>query len=243
MNEILAKAYPARGAAFCRAMLAEVGVHINAAGVDNLPDDGRCVFTCNHPLGGLDGICLITFLEYVYRREPLVVVNDMLMAVEPLKDNFVPINKYGKQSRRYAAALDEALAGGAPVLYFPAGLVSRLQPDGSISDLEWKPSIVNRARQTGRPIVPLYFFGLNSMSFYRFASLRKKSGIKINIEQALLPREMFKSCGRTFEVRVGSMIPHDQLQGGAHASEEILRLRHCTYALAGAADTAITKIL
>lgn len=243
MNEMLAKLYPKRGTDFCLALLKELDISLEAVGLDRLPASPRCIFTCNHPLGGLDGVCLLAFLRLHYGVEPKAVVNDMLMAVDPLADNFVPINKFGSQKRANALAVDSALEGDAPILYFPAGLVSRLQPDGSIVDLKWHKSVVNKAIRSGRPIVPLYFDGLNNGIFYRLAYWRKKLGIKVNLELALLPREVFLGRGATYKVLIDKPIYPQELKGGEHAAEEILRVRRRTYDLIHNLNSESTEIL
>ena len=61
------------------------------------------------------------------------------------------------------------------------------------------------------------FSGQNSMDFYKKANLRKKLGIKFNIEMVYLPREMFLARGKSFKVYVGVLKPHTTIQGGRFA--------------------------
>ena len=56
-------------------------------------------------------------------------------------------------------------------------------------------------------VIPIYFEGLNSGFFYRFARIRKKLGLKFNIEMIYLPSEMFKSKNKTFVIHIGKPIP------------------------------------
>ena len=107
------------------------------------------------------------------------VVNDLLMHIEPLRSVFVPVNKYGKQKVDNAKLILDAYISDAQILYFPAGLCSRLI-DGEIKDLDWKKNFVNQAIKHGRDIVPVFFGGKNSSFFYRFANIRKSLGIKFN---------------------------------------------------------------
>lgn len=93
------------------------------------------------------------------------MVNDLLMAVEPLSEVFLPVNKHGRQSRTSTAQIDSTFASDAPIIIFPAGLVSRKQKDGSIADLRWRKMFINKAVSTGRDIIPIYFNGQNSSFF------------------------------------------------------------------------------
>lgn len=233
MNELLASNYPSRGPEFCRGVLRDLGVRLEVKGEEHLPASPRCMIVSNHPLGGLDGISMIAWLSQHYGgRSVHFVVNDLLMAIEPLRECFVPVNKHGSQSRGALSALDEALAGDDPVVVYPAGLVSRLGADGTVADLEWRKTFVNKAIESGRPVVPVYFEGTNSRSFYKFANLRKKSGIKFNIEMILLPREVFRSRGRVFTLHCGRPIMPAELGSKAEAAATALKIRNIVYSLA-----------
>lgn len=90
---------------------------------------------------------------------------------------------------------------------------------------------VNKAVESHRDIVPVFFDGLNSPSFYRLARLRKRLGIKFNIEMVLLPREVFRARGKRFVLTCGKPVPWQTLTSGASASDEARRLREIVYSL------------
>lgn len=213
LNRLLRDNFPRRDADFCRGVLDDLGVTVNFHNLDNLPpkEHTRVLFVSNHPLGGLDGMALIDFVRTYYGVAPRFIVNDLLNAVEPLSDTFIPVNKHGAQSREAIIRLDEAFASDAPLLMFPAGLVSRRGKKGVVADLEWQKMFVAKARQYGRDIIPLHFYGENSSFFYKFAKFRRRIGLKFNIEMIYLPREVFRSRGKTFDVVVGKPIPHASL--------------------------------
>lgn len=213
LNRLLRDNFPRRDADFCRGVLDDLGVTVNFHNLDNLPpkEQTRVLFVSNHPLGGLDGMALIDFVRTYYAVAPRFIVNDLLNAVEPLSDTFIPVNKHGAQSREAILRLDEAFASDAPLLMFPAGLVSRRGKKGVVADLEWQKMFVAKARQYGRDIIPLHFYGENSSFFYKFAKFRRRIGLKFNIEMIYLPREVFRSKGKTFDVVVGKPIPHTSL--------------------------------
>ncbi len=232
LNALLENNFPSRGPDFCRGVLADLDVRLDVRGAERLPESPRCIIVSNHPLGGLDGISMIAWLSSHYGNRPVhFVVNDLLMAVEPLRDCFVPINKHGAQSRGAASTLDSVLAGDDPVVIYPAGLVSRLGNDGVIADLEWRKMVVTKAIESKRDIVPVHFEGENSRSFYRWARLRKRLGIKFNYEMMLLPREFVHSTGKTFTLTCGEPLRWESFRGGAHAAEEAAKLRETVYSL------------
>ncbi len=213
LNALLRAGYPLRGSAFSARILKELVITVELEGTDNIPSEGRFVFASNHPLGGLDGITLISVLAGKYGDENIrFLVNDMLMNVEPLKDVFLPINKYGSQGRDAAKAINEAYRSDMQIVQFPAGLVSRLHDNGEIADLKWQKAFVAKAIESGRDIIPLRFEALNTPRFYKTARLRKKLGLKVNIEQALLPSEIFKARGKRFRIIFGKPISAESLK-------------------------------
>lgn len=234
LNELLARNYPMVGADFCRGVLDNLNVSVEAVNIDRLPavDNRRVIIACNHPLGGLDGMALIDFFTRHYGGNLKFIVNDLLMAVKPLAPVFLPINKHGRQSRESLTAIHQVMSGNDPVLIFPAGLCSRqLVANGEIADLEWKKMFINRAIASRRDIIPLYFDGENSSRFYSFARRREGLGLKFNFEMALLPSEVFKAEGKTFRINCGRLIPWQSLTGGTEAQSEAAYVRRMVYEL------------
>ncbi len=207
LNLLLKGAFPAEGSAFSASVLDQLGVSVETVGLEKLRGMSRLVFACNHPLGGLDGITMVRLLGETFGDGNVkVLVNDMLMHVEPLAPVFLPVNKYGSQARESARLIASAFASESHICVFPAGLVSRLGADGEIRDLEWQKSFVAKSMESGRRIVPVRFEALNSPRFYKVARLRKRLGLKINIEQALLPSELFSQKGKRFRVVFGDPV-------------------------------------
>ena len=230
LNTILKKMADKNSVDAATAALDEMGINVTASGLDELPD-GRYMFVSNHPLGGLDGLALISLLGNRYDHKIKVLVNDLLMAVVPLRGVFLPVNKYGHQSRAAASQIEEALKGDDQMITFPAGLCSRMQPDGTIADLPWQKAAVVHAVNYQRDIVPIYFDARNSRFFYRFAKWRKRLGIKFNIELIFLPKEMLKQSGSNLHFIVGQPIPWSSLDARA-PRHEAARLRDIVYTMA-----------
>lgn len=230
LNTILEKMADKNSVDAATAALDEMGITVTASGLDELPD-GRYMFVSNHPLGGLDGLALISLLGNRYDHKIKFLVNDLLMAVTPLRGVFLPVNKYGHQSREAAAEIKESLKGDDQFITFPAGLCSRMQPDGTIADLPWQKAAVVHAVNYQRDIVPIYFDARNSRFFYRFANWRKRLGIKFNIELIFLPKEMLKQSGSNLRFVVGQPIPWSSLDARA-PKQEAARLRDIVYTMA-----------
>lgn len=231
LNRVAANVFPRRGVEAAAMALQEFGVTIEVEGTDNVPDDGRFVFASNHPLGGLDGLALISVLGRRYEGKVRFVVNDLLSAIEPLEDLFLPVNKHGRQSRECARLIEEQCAGDNQIIAFPAGLCSRMRSGGEVHDLKWNKFFVTHAVKYRRDIVPVYFEGRNSMFFYRLAKLRERLGLKFNIEMIYLPSEMIKSRNSVFRIRFGKPISWTTLSV-AQAAQEASRICDIVYAMA-----------
>lgn len=191
----------------------ELGCTASIEGTENIPtDDKPVIFVSNHPLGGLDGMIIAKMIhEHRAQRTLKVIVNDLLMHMEPLADLWAPVNKVGRLSREQAEEQLRLWESGVDILTFPAGACSRLQRiDGhwQIKDLEWKKNFIQRAKEYQRDIVPIYFEGRNSKFFYLLALIRKWLGVKLNIEMLYLVDEMYGAHGKHFKVHVLPPIPY-----------------------------------
>lgn len=221
MNAFLRKYPDLRGYEFMdRVIHEELGCSASIEGIEHIPTDGRpVIFVSNHPLGGLDGMIIAEMIhesrqQSAVSRQLKVIVNELLMFMEPIADLWAPVNKVGQLSKEQAAAQQRMWESGTDVLTFPAGACSRLQRiDGrwQIQDLEWKKNFVQRAREYQRDIVPIYFEGRNSRFFYALAWLRKMLHIKLNIEMLYLVDEMYGAHGKHFRVHVMPPIPYTTL--------------------------------
>ena len=232
LNCILNENAEKTGVEFAKGVLHSLDIKLNVSGMENIPEGGRYIFASNHPLGGLDGISLIALLGEKYNGHVKFVVNDVLMAVRPLRNVFLPVNKYGSQSRQAIRQVDEAFAGDDQMLVFPAGLCSRMDSAGKVCDLEWQKSFITKSEETHRDVIPVYFSGLNSRFFYKFARFRKRLGLKFNIELILLPGEMVKSRGCTFNVRIGEPIPYTAFDKSRSSREWAQTVKAAVYRLA-----------
>src|SRR5690554_6698638 len=207
INGIMARNNHLQGLDFVDALIEDFGVEVALDGQENIPLDESVIFAANHPLGGLDGIAFMHALGK-YRKDIKFLVNDLLSNIKNFDSLFVPVNKHGSHGRQATAVIEETYATAGAVLVFPAGLVSRKQEEG-IKDLEWKKSFISKARKYKKDIIPVYIEGKNSSFFYNLAKLRKKIGIKANIEMFYLADEMFAQKGQKVTIHIGKPLSYD----------------------------------
>ena len=230
INDFITRYGDRKGLDFSDAILEYLHVSYQVIGEANLPSpDGRYIFVSNHPLGGPDGIILISFLGTCY-PELKFPVNDLLLNLKNLNNIFLPVNKHGAQAKDAVSALEDAYASDCQMIMFPAGLVSRKQ-QGIIQDLEWQKSFVSKAIQHRRDIVPIFIDGRNSNFFYNLANFRKKIGLKANIEMLYLPDETFKQRNRTFTLYIGQPIEWESLDKSKKPIEWAQEIKRKVYLL------------
>lgn len=220
------------GADFATNILASFGAIITSTGISNLPREGRQLLVSNHPLGGLDGMALMSEVGKV-RRDILFPVNDLLLHLPNLRELFIPVNKHGSNAENIRL-FNEAFASENLILYFPAGLVSR-KIKGIIKDLEWKKTFLTKAQKFQRDIIPAHISGRNTNFFYNLANWRKRLNIKANIEMLYLVDEMYKQKDQTVNITFGQPVPIGFFDKQHTAAEWAQLLREYVYVLDGGA--------
>ena len=214
---------------FIKGALGYMGVSYHATGLDKIDPNGRYLFASNHPFGGMDGMMLAELIS-THLGDVRFISNDILMVVEPLRPIMIPVNKHGRQSREGADAFNAAFNSDIPMLTFPAGLCSR-RIKGKITDLEWKTNFVKKAIASERDIIPVHCEGKLSNFFYNLSNIRKRLGVKANLEMLYLVDEMFKQKGKDFNITFGAPISHKLLKD-MPLREAVEYVRKESYALA-----------
>ncbi|PRY90960.1 1-acyl-sn-glycerol-3-phosphate acyltransferase [Mongoliibacter ruber] len=230
INQVMANIGHLQGMDFVNALIDEFGVEVTLTGAENIPLDRPVIFASNHPLGGMDGIAFMYALGK-YRQDIRFLVNDILTNIKNFEPMFVPVNKLGTNSREVSKLIENTYAGDHAVLVYPAGLVSRKQPEG-IKDLEWKKSFISKAKRYKKDIVPVYTEGKNSNFFYNLARLRKQLGIKANIEMLYLADEMFSQRGKKVVIHIGKPISYQYFDKSKKETEWAEEVKEIVYQMA-----------
>ena len=122
LNEILRRYHDKDGVAFMQELIGYFDLKLELVNEENIPTGGRYIFASNHPLGGLDGICLSAIIGGHFDGKIRYLVNDLLLYLSNLRSIFVPINKHGAQGKKNAELIEEAYASDNQIITFPAGL-------------------------------------------------------------------------------------------------------------------------
>ncbi len=192
------------GMDYAKAILHDFMVSTEVVNPPALDPNGRYLVASNHPLGGMDGIALLHETGKL-KKEVQFPVNDLLLNLPNLYELFIPVNKHGSNAENIRL-FNETFDSDVLILYFPAGLVSRKQ-HGIIKDIEWKKTFLTKARTSKRDIIPVFISGRNTNFFYNLAILRKKLGIKANLEMLFLPDQLYRYKNKKIRIIFGDPIP------------------------------------
>ena len=196
-----------QGADFTDGILHDLNIKLEIEGEEvlkNLPD-GSFVTLSNHPFGALDGVSIISLFAR-YRTDYKVMVNKMLMMISALAPNFISVQPHSNSEASRKASMNgireamQHVRNGYPIGFFPAGAVSKLKGNLTTEDRDWQPTIIRLVKQFKKPVVPVYFYGRNTLMFYFLRS------ITYILSSMRLPTEVMKRYGTTLRVAVGKPI-------------------------------------
>jgi len=241
INAFLRQSGHLHGMTFLNAAIDFVGANYVLGGSRQIPDSGKYIFVANHPMGGIEGLLYFRIIGEKFSSVKSLS-NDILMNINNFNGLFVPIKVGAKQTREYVKQVDALYESDSQILIFPAGLVSRRQ-NGRIEDVEWKKSFISKAIQHKRAIVPAFISGRNSSFFYGLANLRKKMGIKTNLEMLYLPDEMFNQPDKTVSFTFGQTIEPEMLHAGLQHQEWAQMVKAYVYALSAVPELNFTEFI
>lgn len=199
--------------------------------LDNLPQ-GAFITVSNHPFGALDGIMLI-YLIGRYRPEFRVMVNMILNKITAMRPNFIAVDAWASDdpakravSVRGIREVLKQLKEGEPVGFFPAGAMSKTTLRDGLQDRPWQQSVLQIIHRAKVPVIPIFFHGGNSWL------CNLMGHVCWPLRSIMLPHEVFRKCGSTLHVSVGSPISvEEQAQHSATPEELGAFLRRKTYEL------------
>jgi len=207
----------------------EIDYDIPEKDLKRIPKKGAFIAVSNHPLGAIDGMILMKlFIDQ--RSDFKVIANFLLQRFAPLAPYIMPVNPFEdrKEVRSSLGGIKQALKhlqNGNPLGIFPAGEVSTDKVDKVIVDRPWLPEAIKLIQKAEVPVVPIYFHGKNSASFYRWAKI---SG---SLRTAKIPGEMLSQHLRPVKVRIGNPISVDTQKNYPNLDSLGAFLRKKTYML------------
>ncbi|MFI3240706.1 MAG: 1-acyl-sn-glycerol-3-phosphate acyltransferase [Bacteroidales bacterium] len=232
VNDLHSRNCDVTGVAFVERLLTDLDITlkvVNESRLDKLPSSGRFVTVSNHPFGALDGIILIKLLGERF-PEFKVMVNMVLNYIRAMRGNFIAVDPFSSDisekrmvTMRGIRGVISNLREGNPVGFFPSGAVSKLHPNLRVEDRVWQPSIIRLIQQLDVPVVPIHFYGGNSIWFNLLGVVHWR------LRSLLLPSEVFNKRGTQVQVAIGEPITVKQMRCYTSIEELGDFLRNRTY--------------
>ena len=206
INQFLSQNSHLKGFEFVDAVLDyfDFDYTVSSNDLQNIPTSGKVVIIANHPLGGLDALCLLRLISTV-RKDVKIVANDFLAGFEALNSLTIMIDNYKiKQAKTDIKKIYDSLNKEEAVIIFPAGEVSRATTKG-IKDPSWNRGFLNFAQNTNAPILPIFLDAKNSKTFYTISIINK------TFSTLLLSHEMFNKKSKRINIKIGRIIPNENI--------------------------------
>ncbi len=218
VNAIQRKLRGIKGPDFADRVLEEVGVtyEIPEEDLGRIPEEGGFITVSNHHFGSIDGLILCSV--FGRRRSDYKILTTFLLSLIPgLTDSFMPVDNLTKGgSSRSVKGIRMALEHIAlkrPLGFFPAGEVATYQKKGLRSDPErrviedrpWADNIVKMIKNSGMPVIPVYFEGTNSKFFHFLGYIHRR------LRTVRLIHEMLNKRGTCVPVRIGKAILPEEM--------------------------------
>ena len=172
-----------------------LNLHYDVQGLENIPKEGPCVITCNHPHGMSDGL-MFGDIAMKVRSDVKIVVNEFLHHVRGMRPYQITVDVYGGEAAKRANMVGmkemlKWLKEGHCLLVFPSGSAATWSwKDCRVIDDPWQANISAVIRKTGATVVPMHFSGHNGLFFQTLSVIAK--GVRSNF----LAREILRD-GRT----------------------------------------------
>ncbi len=182
-----------------------LNLNYDLEGLENIPEEGPCVVTSNHPHGLSDGL-MFGAAVMKRRRDVRIVVNDFLYCVRGMRPHSITVNVYGgnEATRANIAGMKEMLAwlrGGHCLLVFPSGSVASCSlRHREIQEDPWQVNIASIISKTGATVVPMHISG-HTGCFFQLVTVLAKAH-----RSTFLPREIKRDGRMRHSIRLGKPV-------------------------------------
>jgi len=201
---------PLSGAGALDYMSALMDLRVEVGSPDRIPATGRCIVVANHPTGIADGIAVFDAVR-ARRADAIFFANADALRVSPrLGEAVIPVEwvvakRNREKTRATLAAAREAFEAERCVVLFPAGRLSRVAKNGSLTDPEWAQTAASLARKYDAPVVPIHVAGPDSTLFHLFDRVSEE------LRDITLFHELLNKKKAAFQLTVGKAIPPARL--------------------------------
>ena len=176
-----------------------------AENVDNIPKAGSSIIVANHPFGLLDGLIICSIICDI-RKDYKILINDEVSQIDQIREYLLPIKfstlteDIKKNIISKKKAIEHVNSNGI-LITFPSGEVATSSLIfNEANERRWKPLIGSIINKTKAEIIPVRFFGKNSLFFQTVGFINN------NLRRILFIRELINKKNRTYKLSIGEKI-------------------------------------
>ena len=176
-----------------------------AENVDNIPKAGSSIIVANHPFGLLDGLIICSIICDI-RKDYKILINDEVSQIDQIREYLLPIkfSKFTEDIKKNIISKKKAiehLNANGILITFPSGEVATSSfIFNEANERRWKPLIGSIINKTKAEIIPVRFFGKNSLFFQTVGFINN------NLRRILFIRELLNKKNQTFKLSIGKKI-------------------------------------
>jgi putative hemolysin len=200
-----------------------IALHVEVAGLENIPRQGPALVVANHPTGIADGIVLWGALAKI-RPDLFFFANaDAIRVLPQLADMIAPVEwradkRSHKQNRETMDYARTAFGAGRLAVLFPSGRLAKRRW-WWLNERPWLASGAMMARKFNLPVVPLHITARNSALFYLFDRIHP------TLRDITLFHEVLNKGHQRYRLNLGPVIDPETLPAGSTEAIEVLRAR------------------
>ena len=176
-----------------------------AENVVNIPKEGSSIIVANHPFGLLDGLIICSIICDI-RQDYKILINEELSQIDQIREYLLPIkfSKFTEDIKKNIISKKKAiehLNANGILITFPSGEVATSSfIFNEANERRWKPLIGSIINKTKAEIIPVRFFGKNSLFFQTVGFINN------NLRRILFIRELINKKNRTYKLSIGEKI-------------------------------------
>ena len=190
---------------FWKKTLDILNIDYYAEHITNIPKTGSAIVVANHPFGLLDGLIICSIICDI-RKDYKILINAEVSQVDQIREYLLPI-KFStvtediKKNIITKKKAIEHLNSNGILITFPSGEVATSSLIfNEANEREWKPLIGSIINKTKADIIPVRFFGKNSLFFHTIGFINN------NLRRVLFIRELFNKKNKKFNLSIGKRI-------------------------------------
>ncbi len=190
---------------FWKKTLDILNIDYYAENITNIPKTGSAIVVANHPFGLLDGLIICSIICDI-RKDYKILINEEVSQIDQIREYLLPIKFSSvtadiKKNIITKKKAIEHLNSNGILITFPSGEVATSSLIfNEANEREWKPLIGSIINKTKADIVPVRFFGKNSLFFHTIGFINNR------LRRVLFIRELFNKKNKKFNLSIGKRI-------------------------------------